>query len=135
MPVGSFRLFHKEEKKAWEQFLKLLKTLDTPSTAPDDSIILVGVKHDRELWEVLPTQPFKNLKLIKLQAPLEILRERLSTRLKPFENLQILYQAILVPGQEWVTQLDAHYSCDTHQFSAEEIVQQLQTWLGTETLN
>lgn len=123
MPLGSFRVFHKDERQAWQQFLKLLRTLDTSSTSPDDSVILIAVKHDRELWQLLPSKPFQHLKIIKLTAPLEILRERLAVRLKPYENLQILSERILVPGQEWVACLESDLVFDTSTSDPEELVQ------------
>ncbi|MBI1744025.1 hypothetical protein HYR54_13300 [Candidatus Acetothermia bacterium] len=125
IPVGDFRRFHKDESLAWEAFVRLLRALDTPSTAPDDSVILTGVKHDRELWALLETQSFKHLTVVKLEAPLEILRERLAKRLRPTENLEVLYERMLVPGQEWAAQLPAHIVFDTSKLSAEEIAQRV----------
>jgi len=129
IPVGEFRRFHKVESLAWEAFVRLLRALDTPSTAPDDSVILTGVKHDRELWSLLQTESFNHLAVMKLEAPLETLRERLAKHLRPNENLEVLYERMLVPGQEWAAQLPAHTVFDTSKLSAEEIVQRVRQFL------
>jgi deoxyadenosine/deoxycytidine kinase len=131
MPIGSFRIFHKDERQAWEQFLKLLRTMDTSSIAPADSIILVGVQHDREFWQLLPSSPFQHLMLLKLEAPLAILRERLAKRLRPYENLEILYERMLVPGQAWSDRLAANFAFDTSAKQAEEIAEHIHRALRT----
>lgn len=125
MPAGHFRRFGKSEATVWSAFTRLLRALDTSSTAPDDSIILTAVRHDRELWALLAQETFQHLTLVRLEAPLEVLRARLARRLKPSENLEVLVERLLIPGQEWAKSLPAHFTYDTSRLSPDEIVERV----------